>query len=212
MGWLGCRLKSVHVGSWNGFSARGTLAADRCSSSGPGIGQRPGSQGRMTGLPTGALMWVLPLMHNVGHVAPGRAPWATPEHPSGPPARDPDGSVLAEAAARVARRWSSLGECEVHPEGCDAVKPCTGRHSGRGRGRARHPGGAVCRRGGRIPPGGGRHRQPGCWPLSPDPRAPSTLPGAVLSGVWPPAASLVQYALFGQEQCLLQSSQSPSVQ
>src|SRR5215472_15475192 len=40
----------------------------------------------------------------------------------------------------------------------------------------------------------------------------SALLGTVLSGKWPPAASFVQYALFGQEQCLLQHSQRHSVQ
>ena len=49
-------------------------------------------------------------------------------------------------------------------------------------------------------------------PLQPWLEGPSASPGTVLLGKWPPAASLVQYALFGLEQRLLQPSQRHSVQ
>ena len=34
----------------------------------------------------------------------------------------------------------------------------------------------------------------------------------MVAGLWPPPAGLVQHALLGQEQCLLQPAQRPSVQ
>jgi hypothetical protein len=49
-------------------------------------------------------------------------------------------------------------------------------------------------------------------PLSPGSLAPSASPGLVLPGLSPPTASLVQHALFGLEQRLLQPAQGHRVQ
>src|SRR5215467_3824863 len=49
-------------------------------------------------------------------------------------------------------------------------------------------------------------------PLNPGLTAPSASAGLVVAGLWPPPAGLVQHALLGQEQCLLQPAQRPSVQ
>jgi hypothetical protein len=49
-------------------------------------------------------------------------------------------------------------------------------------------------------------------PLNPGVRARSASPGLVLPGLWSPTAGLVQHALFGQEQRLLQPAQGHSVQ